>query len=245
VQIVFNILSWGAWSPHFLNKEDWQLWPEFDLAHQDSKVSPSLSHIPAMQRRRFSLLTKMMLSAAHDSQPAENCRSIFASRHGELTRTLGLLQDITAEQALSPTAFSQSVHNTASGIFGILNNNTSASTSIAAAEQTLPQALIEAYGQLTENPEPLLLVFGDDPIPQIYSEFVNETEFPFAMALVLAPDSKQTSPSTKLTLTNTNKTRTDSQENISFHKLMHHIATAQNLNGTLCHWHWSVEHDGH
>jgi hypothetical protein len=52
-------------------------------------------------------------------------------------------------------AFSQSVHNTGSGIYGILSANKTSSTSIAAGAQSLPQAFIEAYGQLAEQPQPV------------------------------------------------------------------------------------------
>ena len=141
MQLVFDILSWGAWSVDFQHKESWQHWHKNPASSSDNKASPALAHVPAMQRRRFSRLTKMMLTAAYDCQPAKDCRSIFASRHGELTRTLGLLQDIVSKEALSPLAFSQSVHNTASGIYGIVSGNTAASTSIAAGEETLSKPL--------------------------------------------------------------------------------------------------------
>ena len=191
--------------------------------------SPPLAHIPAMQRRRFSRLTKMMLTAAYQCQPDNNCRSIFSSRHGELTRTLGLLKDITQQQALSPMAFSQSVHNTASGIFGIVNNNTASSTSIAAGEQTLTQALIEAYAQLAQSPQPVLVVFGNSSAPQAKNQLADTT---------LQHDSAQ-----RMTLSvSDHPPEHHSQNNICMSELIHHIASAKHIQGKLCHWYWSLEH---
>lgn len=257
MQLVFDILSWGAWSVDFQHKESWQHWHKNPASSSDNKASPALAHVPAMQRRRFSRLTKMMLTAAYDCQPAKDCRSIFASRHGELTRTLGLLQDIVSKEALSPLAFSQSVHNTASGIYGIVSGNTAASTSIAAGEETLSQALIETYAQLVENSEPVLLVFGDDPVPPVYNQFTQEFELPLALGLYLAPANNNKQPAiAQLTLTklshlqNHPTTKTESEREteldsalepaISFAELINAIACHKTLSGQLCHWHWQL-----
>jgi hypothetical protein len=263
VQLVFDLLSWGAWSPDFQTTERWQQWqqPNGDLPPKPD--SPALAHIPAMQRRRFSRLTKMMLTAAYQCQPDMHCRSIFASRHGELTRTLGLLKDIAQQQALSPMAFSQSVHNTASGLFGIVNDNTTTSTSIAAGEQTLTQALIEAYAQLAQSPSPVLVVFGDDPVPPVYSEFIHEVELPLAFGLYLAPlnniahraEKQAIAPALHQKMSQRTTLRLSDhplglgphdnqkhQDNISLSQLIHHIASAKNIQGKLCHWYWSLEH---
>lgn len=164
MQLRFSILSWGAWAPKYPQRDDWQTWCKHsaDTSKDDLEgISPTLPQVPAMQRRRFSRLTKMMLDVCFQCEAAPNCRSIFASRHGELHRTIGLLEDIIEKQPLSPLGFSQSVHNTGSGIFGILTNNTAPSTSIAAGTETLSQAMVEAFAQLHQSPEPLLLVFGE------------------------------------------------------------------------------------
>ncbi|GIU51856.1 MULTISPECIES: beta-ketoacyl synthase chain length factor [Shewanella] len=240
MQLVFDILSWGAWSVDFQDKESWRQWDPSATSSSDNKTSPALAHVPAMQRRRFSRLTKMMLTAAHDCQPANDCRSVFASRHGELTRTLGLLKDIVAKEALSPLAFSQSVHNTASGIYGIVSGNTAPSTSIAAGEETLSQAFIEAYAQLAENPAPVLLVFGDDPVPPVYNQYTQEFELPLALGLYLAPANNDNQPAiAQLTLSQTASDNATSKA-LSFAELINAITCQKALSGHLCHWHWQL-----
>lgn len=246
MQLTFSILSWGAWAPQYPLNDSWQCWRK-NSAEQTSgtsttseldTTSPPLTHIPSMQRRRFSRLTKMMLEVSFRCSVTHNCRSIFASRHGELQRTIGLLEDIIAKQPLSPLGFSQSVHNTASGIFGILAANTAPSTSVAAGTETLSQAMVEAFAQLHQSPEPLLLVFGDDPVPPVYDEFTQEFELPLALGLQLAPF--DTPASTKLTVSHISKAT--ALNPLTYGAFIHALATAQNISGCLSQWHWRLEH---
>lgn len=235
MQLIFSICSWGAWSPRYQQATDWQNWQEARSSHDsDLPNAPKLAQVPAMQRRRYSALTKMQLEAAFQCDAPQQCRTIFSSRHGELNRTLGLLDNVVNREALSPTAFSQSVHNTASGIYSILKGNRSSSTSISAGEETLYQALVEAYAQLHEDPTPLLLVFGDEPVPQVYRQFTDEPELPISMAFVLTlatPESGQP----QLTIDNTS-----SAEELSYGELLYSLATKRPLSGMLSKHHWQL-----
>lgn len=245
MQLAFDILSWNAWTPDFQTKESWSLWQAPNQQTALNKVSPALSQIPAMQRRRFSRLTKMMLTVAFDCQVENSTRSIFASRHGELNRTIGLLEDVVAKQPLSPMAFSQSVHNTGSGIYGILSGNKTSSTSIAAGTESLPQALIEAYGQLAEQPQPVLLVFADDPVPPVYNEFFNEVELPIAFGLLLIIADKHPHPQSIARLSiNNSQPPTDASKVMCLSQLIHHLATQTALQGQMCQWHWNLIPNG-
>lgn len=179
----------------------------------------------------------MQLEAAFQCDTPHPCRSIFASRHGELHRTIGLLDNLIEQEPLSPTAFSQSVHNTASGIYSILRKYQSPSTSIVAGEETLFQALIEAYGQLHEDPSPLLLVFGDEPVPEKYVQFTSEIELPISMAFILTLASDVNSGA-KLTI---NKSDTLTRyKNLKYGALLHGLANQQALSCTLAHHGWKL-----
>ena len=238
MQLRFNICSWGAWSPRHQQPQDWQHWQSSDDQQRSSLPdAPKLARVPAMKRRRYSALTKMQLEAAFQADAANSCRTIFASRHGELHRTLGLLDNLVAEEPLSPTAFSQSVHNTASGIYSILTDNRAPSTSIAAGEESLPQALIEAYAQLYEDPTPVLLVFGDQPVPDIYTQFVDEISLPLSLAFVLKRYD-ETCAKPQLTLSQTREER-----NISYAELVHSLSVAKPLAGNLGNYHWQLGFD--
>lgn len=235
MQLLFTICSWGAWSPQYQQASEWLNWQKNGLDHNsDLPGAPKLAQVPAMQRRRYSALTKMQLEAAFQCDAPQQCRTIFSSRHGELNRTLGLLNNIVDQEPLSPTAFSQSVHNTASGIYSILKGNRSSSTSIAAGSETLYQALVEAYAQLKQDPTPLLFVFGDEPVPQVYSQFIDEPELPISMAFVLtlaAPEPGQPQLSIgDLT----------SADDLSYGEFLHSLVTKKPLSGSLSKHHWQL-----
>jgi hypothetical protein len=234
VQLTFSVMAWGGWSPAYQDRESWADWQK-TLSEPNSTVTPALPQVPAMQRRRFSRLSRMMLDVAFQCEPASQCRSVFASRHGELNRTIDLLHSVIIREPLSPMGFSQSVHNTASGLFGILSENRAASTSVAAGTESLSQAMVEAYAQLIEDPSPLLLVFGDDPVPPVYNDYTEEFELPLALGMVLAPNS---SGAPKLTLTKDNKL-----EPMSYGQLLASLAKGENCQGHLSGFDWSLSHD--
>ncbi|QSX33930.1 beta-ketoacyl synthase chain length factor [Shewanella avicenniae] len=233
----FNIVSWSAWSPAYPQRENWQHWQKASETESLDASAPALTQVPAMQRRRYSRLSKMMLHVAFDTQAPAQCRSVFASRHGELNRTIGLLEDIIAQQPLSPTAFSQSVHNTASGLFGIVCGNQQASTSIAAGRETLAQAMVEAYSQLATKDAPLLLVYGDDPVPPIYDQYTDELEYPLALALLLSP--RATADSVALTIETTPTAGADLPR-LCYGQLLQALADQQSIQGQIGLQHWQL-----
>lgn len=234
MHLTFSVMAWGGWSPAYQDRDSWADWQK-TLSEPSSTVTPALPQVPAMQRRRFSRLSRMMLDVAFQCEPAPQCRSVFASRHGELNRTIDLLHSVIIREPLSPMGFSQSVHNTASGLFGILSDNRAASTSIAAGTRSLSQAMVEAYAQLCEDPTPLLLVFGDDPVPPVYNDYTEEFELPLALGMVLAPEA---TGKPRLTLSKDNKL-----DPMSYGLLLASLARGKNCQGHLSGFDWNLHHD--
>ena len=114
--------------------------------------------------------------------------TIFASRHGELARSVAILHDLAAGEMPSPTAFSLSVHNSASGIFAITREDHAPSTALAAGEETLLWALQEAAARLACDPDtPVLLVYADESLPDEYQPFQANSGPAHALALLLRP----------------------------------------------------------
>lgn len=142
-----------------------------------------------MFRRRLSRHSKLALRVAHDSLPEAyraDCRSIFASRHGDLRRTLRLLGQMARGEPLSPTDFAMSVHNTNSGLFGIWAENQQPSSALAAGPQTVAVALLDALMQATEHPEvPILLVINEEELVPPYKKFDTLSPVTGALALLL------------------------------------------------------------
>ncbi len=128
-------------------------------------------------RRRLSTLSKVALKVAHDCVAQDEVRVVFASRHGELRRTTDILRTISAGEPVSPTAFSLSVLNAMTGVFGIARGDRSAASAISAGAETLGYALLEAYAQYATQPgSPVLLVYADEPADPAYGTIEDEVQ---------------------------------------------------------------------
>lgn len=168
--ITMNIEKWIALSPGLSSDLDWKNWSKADKKWPEELTPVAANLIKPMLRRRMSSLSKLALqSALQISQDQKIDYIIFSSRHGELTRTVKLIKEIMAGEEASPIAFSQSVHNTASGLFTILTNRAVPVTSISATEGPFTSAFVEAYGYLQDNPtHQVLLVDFDEPLSAPY-----------------------------------------------------------------------------
>lgn len=166
-----------------------------------SSKSPQLEWVPAMQRRRLSHYAKMALFVAAKSANAyeeEMLPVVYASQHGDFHRTSSILKDLAEGEVISPTSFGLSVHNAVIGLYSILTKNQQPMNSIAAGENTLLMALIEAYVQL-DNPtvDKVLVVYCDQPLPTDYAQFDEKDSVDLACAFVV---SKQAENGISLTL---------------------------------------------
>ncbi len=181
------LTGWSAWASGVETPAQWRDWAAGALAVGDPAQVPALAFIPALQRRRFSRLSRLQLQVAYDCAAGNHgLRTIFCSRHGEIHRTHGLLAELAQGEPLSPMAFSLSVHNTGSGLYSIASGNTAPSTALAAGRDTLTMALLEAAGQLHAVDEEVMVVFADEPLPDDYAPFADEDTVPYGVALRLA-----------------------------------------------------------
>lgn len=149
---------------------------------------PDVGFVEPMLRRRLSSLAKMSLGVAYAcARDVPDLRIVYASRHGELTRTTTMLESLADGEDLSPTLFSMSVLNASAGLFSILRKNTAPATAISAGSASFGYGLLEACLQLAENPgQAVLYVYADEPAPMVYGA----TELPgsnaHAVGLLLA-----------------------------------------------------------
>lgn len=186
--IRFSVLGWSAWAPNVENNAQWVEWLQGKRQiGDDTNAAPAVREVPAMLRRRFSRLTKMALQVAFNCvEQGRQMQTVFCSPHGEIHRTQGLLSEIAAAEAMSPMGFSLSVHNTASGFYSIVSKDKSASISIAAGNDSLEFALLDAVARLSaDNSEPILVIFADEPLPEFYQRYQKSTSTPFALALLI------------------------------------------------------------
>ena len=186
-----RVERWSFWSPESTDPSGWfEHWQQADARPEEG--DPPGDAIPPMQRRRMSRLARMAISCALEVA-GDNAvdYSIFSSQHGEVVRTRDILGSISDGIEISPTAFSQSVHNTSSGLYTILTKSNHASTSIASGANSFAHAWIEAESYLAANPShTVLLVDFDEIIPQEYHPYSEQVDCDHALALLLkaSPD---------------------------------------------------------
>ncbi|OUS14790.1 hypothetical protein A9Q88_13410 [Gammaproteobacteria bacterium 50_400_T64] len=162
------IKDWAAWTPSIHSAEQWQQWARGQEPAQ-SDGTPDISAIPPMLRRRLSSLGKMALSVAFPLLPnsEDKLPCVFSSRHGELERTVGLLQTLAKHEPLSPMHFSLSVHNAIGGVMAIARKDPSSITALAG---DLGSTFLEAAAIMDEQSSPeILCIIYDEPVPSIYA----------------------------------------------------------------------------
>ncbi|MEK1906259.1 MAG: beta-ketoacyl synthase chain length factor [Pseudomonas sp.] len=189
--IHFSIDQWSAWAPGLEHQDAWRAWCGQPHAVVDNlDAQPDVSFLPAMQRRRLSRLARMAfhvawpLADAHGPLPM-----VFVSRHGETPRTLAILSDLAHDEPLSPTQFSLSVHNAIIGLWSIQRGDTSEMTALAAEGDGLEHGLLEAATLLGEGAPAVLLVVAEELPPALYSAYIDDVPFAYAVALLLTPGS--------------------------------------------------------
>jgi Beta-ketoacyl synthase, N-terminal domain len=173
---------------------------------------------------------------------------VFASRHGELRRTTDILRSISAGEPVSPTAFSLSVLNAMTGVFGIARGDRSAASAVSAGAQTLGYALLEAYAQYATQPDaPVLLVYADEPADLAYGTIEDEVQGG-AIAVLLQKEASAGHLVCSLTRAHEegDASRSAASDAASFptqsQALLHCLETGQpacwQRAGVLWHWRW-------
>lgn len=186
--IKFNIAQWRAWAPGLTTVEDWCQWGQNPTRLIDQGEAPDVSFLPAMQRRRLSRLARMAFSVGWPlAEGHAQLPLVFVSRHGETPRTFEILSDLAADQPLSPTQFSLSVHNAVIGLWSILRNETSEMTALAAAGDGLEHGVLEAATLLNEGAPAVLLIVTEEQPPAAYAPWIDDVPFPYALGLLLMP----------------------------------------------------------
>ena len=158
MQQTFIIQSWNVWPPIAVDDEK--------LALLQKTI---LTSVPKMLKRRLSPLAKTVFCAALSCEKEVSALPIvFSSTHGELAKSLKMMKTIEAGEEISPTSFSLSVHNAIAGLFSIAFDNKIQATVLAAGEEGMATAFIEAAGLFHEGESEVLVVFYDEPLPDFF-----------------------------------------------------------------------------
>lgn len=167
----FRVRRWAAWAPGLETQEAWSGWladPSWPLPAGEG-VAP-LAEVPAMTRRRIDPLGRAALQVAWWVQGAEPTGPVvFASRWGEIARSVGLLRQLAQGEPLSPTAFSLSVHNASSAVYSIARGDTANYSAISAGPASAAAGVCEAIGLLAQGESQVLVVSVESPLPEPYA----------------------------------------------------------------------------
>jgi hypothetical protein len=175
--IEFNVVDWSAWAPGLQTREQWLDWAQQPfLPHGEQ--TPALGEVPAMQRRRIERLGRMAIQTAYWCQQAEadSVPLLFASRHGDVERSMELLRALANGEPMSPTGFGLSVHNAIAALYSIIRGMRGNYLALAAGKTTAEAACVEAAGLLADGAPEVLVVAYEAPLPDIYKGFADEAD---------------------------------------------------------------------
>ena len=159
----------------------------------DETPIPAPAILNANERRRAVPTVKLALgvasqAVAHAKLDPAGMPGIFASSGGD-GETVHVILEALAVPAreISPTRFTNSVHNAPSGYWTIATGCREPATSLCAYDHSFAIGLLEAATQCLSLDRPVLLAAYDMPYPEPLHG-VRPISSPFGMALVLAPD---------------------------------------------------------
>ena len=186
----FSVEAWAAFAPGIgAAPEAWRAWARDPVPPAGDDVPP-LAGMAPMQRRRVDRLGRMALQVAWDCQPDVDPDEplVFASRHGDLGRTYGMLGALARDEPLSPTHFGLSTHNAIAAQYSIARGLTGNYVVVSAGAASAEAAIVEALALLGDGAPSVLVVVYDGPTPADYAPFRDEPEGDYAWAWrVVAP----------------------------------------------------------
>lgn len=139
---------------------------------QGATVVPPPQRLPATERRRAGMVVKAAIVVADQALAmsgldAATLPTVFTSSTGDPANCHILCEALAApERLVSPTRFTNSVHNAPAGYWHIATASQAASTSLAAFDASFAAGLEEAALQCAASGGPVLLVASDVPYPE-------------------------------------------------------------------------------
>ncbi|WP_326539585.1 beta-ketoacyl synthase chain length factor [Pseudorhodoferax sp.] len=191
--------GWDLAAPRLADPALWQRAPT---------AAPAPTLLPATERRRAGLVVKASVAVAEAACQAagiapDRPATVFASSTGDPLVCHQLCEALaTPERLVSPTRFTNSVHNVAAGYWHIATHSMQASTSLGAFDASAGAGLLEAAAQAVHGRQPVLLVACDVPYPEPLHT-LRPLADTVAVALLLVPADSATNTTTgrRLSLT--------------------------------------------
>lgn len=153
---------------------------------------PAPQRLPAAERRRAGAVVKLSIAVADQACADAGCdpaglATVFSSSSGDGTNCHALCEVLASDDRLvSPTRFTNSVHNAPAGYWHIATHSRAPSTSLCAHDASFAAGLLEAAVQAVSLGRPVLLVAADVPYPEPLHS-ARPLPAAFGVALVLVP----------------------------------------------------------
>jgi hypothetical protein len=153
---------------------------------------PAPARLPGTERRRAGVGVKAAIVVADQAcamagVAVDTVATVFTSASGDPETCHAMCEALAKpERLLSPTRFTNSVHNAPAGYWHIAAQSRQASTSLAAYDASFCAGLLEAAAQCCSSRRAVLLVACDIPYPAPLRALRPLPDV-FACALLLAP----------------------------------------------------------
>lgn len=135
-------------------------------------VLPAPAMLPPAERRRTGQIVKLALAVGFEAvraagADAAQLATVFSASGADGDNCHAICEALASDDRhISPTRFHNSVHNAASGYWGIASGAMAPSSSICTYDATFAAGLLEAAAQLAASAQPVLLVACDTPYPE-------------------------------------------------------------------------------
>jgi hypothetical protein len=135
-------------------------------------ILPAPVILPPAERRRASRVVKLTLAigleaAAHAQADVSTLATVFSASGADGHTCHALCEQLASDdRQISPTRFTNSVHNAAAGYWGIATHAMAPCQVICAYDATFGAGLIDALGQVTLDQQPTLLISYDSEYPE-------------------------------------------------------------------------------
>lgn len=132
---------------------------------------PAPAILPPAERRRASRVVKLTLAvgleaAAHAQADPATLATVFSASGADGHNCHALCEQLaTDDRQISPTRFTNSVHNAAAGYWGIATRAMAPCQVLCAYDASFGAGLIDALGQVVLDRQPTLLISYDSEYP--------------------------------------------------------------------------------
>ena len=185
------------------------------------------------------------MGAAMGLSEVGEARYILSTRHGELNRTMSLLNSLADAEPVSPADFSMSVHHGLTGLLSIATKNICGHSAVSAGPESFCYGLMEGAACLAEKPdEPVIHIHYDEAPDPAFSSLFDKPEKsdPVVTALCLG----HVSPEYGQGISMTSSTRGDEPSSeclvLDFLKFLLDGAATLEAHGNRLTWKWARWH---